>query len=108
MWQTICVVHASVFFFSWLQDRSVEKVVILFAVAKGKQLWIFIFRARVQGSGSQLPSKNFSQLIDLTLTFFIKTTDTIKSIWRFDDTDALDKYLDAKRLSQKIQEEQNN
>ena len=37
-WQTICVVHASVLFVSGLQDRSVEKIVILFAIVKGKQL----------------------------------------------------------------------
>ena len=42
-WQTICVVHASVLFVSWLQERSVEKAMILFAIVKGKQLWIFIF-----------------------------------------------------------------
>ena len=34
-------------FFSWLQDRSIEKVVILFANANGKQLWILIFLTRV-------------------------------------------------------------
>ena len=37
------VVHASVLFVSGLQDRSIEKVLILVAIAKGKQLWIFIF-----------------------------------------------------------------
>ena len=37
-WQTICVVPASVLFVSGLQDHSVEKDVILIAIAKGKQL----------------------------------------------------------------------
>ena len=34
-------------FSSWLQDRSVEKVVMLLAIAKGKQLSVFISRTRV-------------------------------------------------------------
>ena len=50
-WQTTCVVHASVLF-SGFQDRSVEKVVILFAIAKGNNseflffslVWLQVFR----------------------------------------------------------------
>ena len=33
--------------FPWMQDPSVEKVAILYAISKGKQLWIFIFCLRV-------------------------------------------------------------
>ena len=53
--------HAPVLFFL-LQDRSVEKVVFLLAIAKGKQLSIFIFLTRVTAG---------FLLRDVLLAFFV-------------------------------------